>query len=144
MQSQKFKIPAKAPSLKYLISLLIVPYQGPQAIPMITILIDILHTAPQTRLYAFGIPPENPHDKAPARSRKYRPCVILNLVGNLSALNYACGRLNGHSCQCQYHSCEDVNHDLLVYGGDLAGAGRAATEDEVAAEEASDEGVIWS
>lgn len=41
--------------------------------------IHVLHAAPQTRLNAFRLPPENVHDKSPAQAGKDGPCILLDL-----------------------------------------------------------------
>lgn len=49
---------------------------------------------------------------------------------------------HGETCQCEDHSREYINDNLLVDRGDFAAPGRSAAEDEVAANKAGDEGVV--
>jgi len=99
---------------------------------MITILIDILHTTPQARLHTLRVPPEDPHNRCPAHSRKYRPCILLQLVRQLHAADNPCRGLNQYPGQRKHDTGEDVDDDLLVHRRNLAGAGGAPAKDEVA------------
>ena len=50
--------------------------------------------------------------------------------------------LDGDAGEGEDHAREDVDDDLLVDRGDLAGAFGAATEDKVATNETTQEGVV--
>lgn len=110
---------------------------------MITILIDIFHATPQARLHRIRIPPENPHDQSPAHGCKHGPRIISYFIRDLGTADDACRRPDQDARQCDGDTRENVDDDLLIDGGDPAGTWRAPAEDEIAAEEAREEGVVW-
>lgn len=133
---------------------------------MLALLVQIRHTAPQARLQEVGIPSEEPHDHAPADARKHGPRVLLRAPaprggtvlaeqvlehagpaaaarGRVAGLE-ADGRVrallgrDGQLREAEADAREDVDDNLLV---DAALALVAAPEDDVAGEDAGDEGV---
>lgn len=116
--------------------LFVMPDQCSQVTPIITVLINICHAAPETALQILGVVFEQHHHRSPAQTRKRRPCVVVYLRVQRFARHdgQAVPGLDGESGHSQTYSREDVDDDLLVYGGYLAGARRAAAEDKVAAQ----------
>ena len=119
------------------------PDQGPQRIPAVAVLVDISHAAPQTRLQILRVVLEQQHHHAPRQRRKRGPGVVGDLrVQRLARHDgKAVAGLDGDACQGQGDAGEDVDDNLLVDGRDLAVALGALSEDDVAAEEAGEEGV---
>lgn len=119
------------------------PHQGPQRIPAVAVLVNISHTAPQTRLQILRVVLEQQHDHAPRQRRKRGPGVVGDLrVQRLARHDgQAVAGLDGDARQGQGDAGEDVDDNLLVDGRDLAVALGALSEDDVAAEEAGKEGV---
>lgn len=101
---------------------------------------QILHTAPQTRLYALGLPSKQPHDQRPTNTGKYRPPSTGNPRRNRPPHDFPFLSLRAAAhtqfCEGQGDSGKHVDDDLLVD----AALGSAA-KDDVAAEESGDEGV---
>jgi len=54
----------------------IINQKVPQAVPSITLHIDIIHTTPQSRLDGIRIPPKQPHDASPAQRCEDGPCIV--------------------------------------------------------------------
>jgi len=138
--------------LSIALSLLVVPKEIPQSIPIIRVLVDIRHTTPQTSLQVLRVPPEQPHDHSPAPRREHWPSVRRNglahrrlahdrQAGIPSSRPRGARRLDGELCECEDDAGKDVDDDLHVDAGDLAGAAGAAAEDDVAAQQAGEEGV---
>ena len=118
----------------FLTRLFVVPDKVPQRIPMIGVDIDIIHTAPQTRLQVLGMPPEEVHHHSPRQRRERRPRVVADLRAQrlLGDDGEARARLDGYAREGEDDAREDVDDDLLADGGDFAGALGAAAEDDVA------------
>ena len=60
-------------------SLFVVPNQRPERIEAVTILINVRHATPQTRLQLLGVVAEYQHDHGPRQRRKGRPGVVVDL-----------------------------------------------------------------
>lgn len=52
--------------------------------------------------------------------------------------------LDSQPSEGEYDAGEDVYDDLLIYAADLAGPLGSLSEDDVAAKQASKEGVVWA
>ena len=81
--------------------------------------VHVLHTASQTRLKSGWIPPEDPHYRCPAQTRKDRPRTALYPFSQLfpktpKTRSPLTSPLYSHLCKCKYDSGEDVYDDLLV------------------------------
>jgi hypothetical protein len=110
----------------------------------------ITHTTPQTRLYRLRMPPKDIHDHRPTHTRKNRPPILHDPLPRLTLteqsptaaaaldLAHALG-LHRQLGQRKAYAREDVYDDLLRHG-----VVDCATEDDVAAEEAGEEGVVVS
>src|SRR5688572_29825610 len=120
------------------------PKQCPQVRELITVLIDVRHTAPQTRLQLLRVVPEQQHHHAPRQARERGPCVVADLgTQRLSGDDGEAGAgLDGEACEGESYAGEDVDDDLLVDGGDAASAFGAGAEDEVAADETAEEAIV--
>jgi len=59
------------------VNLGIVNEEIPEGIPVVGIDINVLHTAPQTRLNTLRLPSEDVHDKRPTEAGKDWPCISL-------------------------------------------------------------------
>lgn len=123
---------------------LVMPNKRPQRVPAIAVLVDIHHTAPQARLQVLRVVLEQQHHHAPAQRRERRPRVVRDLAAQRLPGHAGKTRagLDGEPREGEDDAGEDVDDDLLVDGGDVARAAGAAAEDEVAAEEAGEEGVV--
>lgn len=113
------------------------PEKVPQRVPLVTIHIDIIHTTPQARLQIPGVPPKQIHNGRPRQRRKGGPRGAADpRAGVLPRDDGEAGAGgDGDAGEGEGHAGEDVDYDLLVYGGYAARGGRAP-KDEVAAEEA--------
>lgn len=127
---------------------------------MVALRVDVAHAAPQARLQVLGVVPEQVHDHAPADAREDGPGVVAHgradglpgdhgqreRVGLVAVVVVVApgdgGGLDGQPRQGQDDAREDVDDDLLVDAGDLARGAGAPAEDEVAAQEARDQGVV--
>lgn len=110
------------------------PQEVPQRVPLVTIHVDVIHTTPQARLQIPGVPPKQIHDGSPRQRRKGGPRDAADPRAGLLARDEreAGARRDGNAGEGEGHAGEDVDYDLLVYGGDATRGGGAA-EDEVAA-----------
>lgn len=86
---------------------------------------------------------EQQHDQAPRHRGEHRPCVVADLRMQRLGRDdgQAVARLDREARQGESNACEDVDDDLLADGGDFAVALGALAEDEVAAQEAREEGI---
>lgn len=123
--------------------LFVVPCEIPQTIPVIAVLVDIVHTAPQAGLQIIAVVLEQMHDHGPTERCKDRPGVVAyrHRLPVLRDDRQPNTRLDGQAREREHHPREDVDDDLLVHGRDLAGPG-PAPEDEVAAEQPGEEAVV--
>lgn len=110
---------------------------------MIAVLVNVRHAAPQARLQVLGVVLEQQHDQPPRQRRERGPGVVADLrVQRLGGDDgQAVAGLDGDAREGEGDAGEDVDDDLLVDGRDLAVALGALAEDDVAAEEAGEEGV---
>lgn len=111
------------------------PEQSPQRVPVVAVLVNVRHAAPQARLQILGMVLEDQHHQAPRHRGEDRPCVVADL--RLQRLGrddgQAVARLDGEARQGEGNAREDVDDDLLADGGDFAVALGALAEDDVAA-----------
>lgn len=119
------------------------PDQSAERVETVTILINVRHAAPQARLQLLGVVAEYQHDGGPGEGGKGGPGVLVDLgVQGLGRdEGEADAGLDGDAGEGEGGARKDVDDDLLVDGGDFAGACPAA-EDEVAADEAAKEGIV--
>lgn len=120
------------------------PQQRSQIRELIAVLVDILHAPPQTRLQLLRVVPEQQHDHGPRQAGEGGPRVVADLAaqGLVGDDGEADAGLDGEARKGEGDAGEDVDDDLLVDGGDAAGALGAGAEDEVAADEAAEEAVV--
>jgi hypothetical protein len=123
---------------------LVVPDQRPQRVPAVAVLIDVHHAAAQAVLQVLRVVAEEQHDHAPGERSKGRPGVVANLGAQWLARDYgeADARLDGETGESENNTSEDVDDNLLLDSRDVAGALGAPAEDDVAAEEAGEEGIV--
>lgn len=79
--------------------------------------IHIDHAASQTRNKSLRVPAEDIHDKSPAQTCKYRPCVVGNLgtsVGADKVGERVHARLDRELGKSKYHTRKDVDDNLVT------------------------------
>lgn len=54
----------------------IVDQEISQAVPVIALHIDVIHTTPEPALHRVGIPPKEPHHATPTQRREDRPRIV--------------------------------------------------------------------
>lgn len=122
------------------------PDKRPQRVPVITVLVNIIHTALQAGLQLIRIIAKQEHNRTPRQRRKRRPGIVVDLGPQRLVGDDGEARVgpDGEVGERQRHARKDVNDDLLAYGRDLAGARGADSKDKVAAYHACEEGVVWT
>lgn len=120
------------------------PHQRPQRVPAVAVLVNVRHAAAQARLQLVRVVAEDEHDHAPGDRGEGGPGVVVDgaaqrLVGDDGEAGVG---LDGEVGEAEADAGKDVDDNLLADGGDLAGAGGALAKDNVAAEEAGEEGVV--
>lgn len=125
-------------------SLFVMPQQGPQRVPLVAVLVNVRHAAPQAGLQLLRVVAEQQHDARPRQRREGGPGVVREVGAQRLARHdgQAVARLDGQARQRQAHAREDVDDDLLVDARRPARPRGPPPEDDVAAEEAGEEGVV--
>lgn len=123
--------------------LFVVPHQRPQGIPLVAVAVNVRHAAAQAALQLLRVIAEEQHDHAPGDGREGGPGVVADggaqgLVGDEGQAGVG---LDGELGEAEADAREDVNDDLLADAGDFSGARGALAKDDVAAEEACEEGI---
>lgn len=92
------------------------PEQGPERVKVVTVLVDVRHAGPQTRLQVLGVVAEHKHHHGPRQRRKRRPGVVAD--GRVQRLRGHDGepvaRLDGDAREGEHDARKDVDDDLLV------------------------------
>lgn len=125
-------------------SLFVVPEERPQRVPVVAVPVDVDHAAPQAGLQLLRVVAEEQHDRGPAERRERGPGVVVDarVQGLRGHEGEADAGLDGEAREGQDDPGEDVDDDLLVDRRDLARSLGAPAEDEVAADQTGEEGVI--
>lgn len=109
--SKSIPKPASSSMNKSLDSLLVVPKQSLEGIPLVAIVIQVHHAAPQRTLQQLGILAEHPHH-GPPRYRRKRPPPLLALAVHLAQASLLARKLE----QSKHCPAKNVEHNLLVDG----------------------------